>query len=360
MEPQPTVVWSLDLPREGLGGVAANGSFVVFGDRDFDDLQDSFRCIDARTGKPLWEIQRLAIAAFDYGNSPRATPLIHNGLVYFLGATGNLLCAELSTGRVVWERALRDDFPIAEELPWGYCGSPLLVGGMLIVAPGAEDASIVALDPGTGEIQWQTPGGLPSYGSLNTASFGGVQQIVGHDRTTLGGWRIADGQRMWSVSPAADGDFNVPTPLIYEDTLVVCTRNNGTRQFTFDDWGLAKLESIAENKRLRPDMTTPVIVGDKLYCVREFLYCLDMADGMKELWRMRDPALSDYASLFVSKDRLMVVADGELLLLTADGSKKILSRQQVFGQRQQIYSHPALVGNRLYIRGKSKLLCTEL
>lgn len=359
MEPQPEVIWSVDLPREGLGGIAANESFVVLGDRDFDDLHDSFRCFDAKNGKQLWEIQRLAIAAFDYGNSPRATPLIHQGWAYFQGASGNLVCAELSSGRVVWERAFRDDFPIDEELPWGYCGSPLLADGMLIVAPGAKDASIVAVDPSTGDIQWQTPGGLPSYGSLSTAILGGERQIVGHDRTTLGGWRIVDGQRMWSISPTADGDFNVPTPIVHKNTPVVCTRNNGTRQFGFNESGVARLRPIAENKRMRPDMTTPVIMGDKLFCVREFLYCLDLADGLKELWRLRDPGLSDYASLLVSKDRLMVVADGELLL-PSDGTKKILSRQQVFGKRQQIYSHPALVGNRLYIRGKSKLLCIEL
>lgn len=360
LDQQPKIVWTIDLPREGLGGIAANEEVIVFGDRDFDDLNDCFRCYDAKTGQPLWEVQRLAIASFDYGNSPRATPLIHGDLVYCLGATGNLVCINIESGDVVWERAYRDDFPIDQELPWGYCGSPLLVDGKLIVTPGSEQASIVALDPETGEIVWKTPGDLPSYGSLNVGTFNGVFQIVGHDHTTLGGWRVADGKRIWSIKPEADGDFNVPTPLVYQQNLIVCTGANSTRMFDFSGKGVANNALVAQNRQLRPDMTTPVVVGDKLFCVREFLYCLDLSDGLREAWRIRDKALSDYASLFISEDRLMVVADGELLLLPADGTKQILSRMRIFDLRQPIYSHPALVGNRLYVRGKAELLCIEL
>jgi len=353
------VIWEIDLAREGLGGIAANESFVVFGDRDFDDLHDVFYCLDAKTGRSIWQVERLSIAQFDYGNSPRATPLIVDGFCYCFGATGILLCIEMRTGRVVWERDFRLDFPITEELPWGHCGSPLIADGKLIVSPGNPDAAIVALNPNSGATIWQTTGRLPGYGSHCFAKIGGRGQIIGHDNTTLGGWDVETGERLWTIEPNAPGDFNVPTPVVHGDNLIVCTRNNGTRRFSFSG-GFDQPKLVTQNKRLRPDMTTPVVAGHYLYCVRDFVYCLDISSGLDELWRMRAPALSDYASLFVSADRVMIVADGEILLFATDGTKRVIDRLKIFEKRAPIYSHPAIVGRRLYVRGVSKLRCIDL
>ena len=226
---EPHIIWEIPLAHAGLGGIAATQHYVVFGDRDLDDFNDVFRCVNSDNGETLWEVERLGIAELDYGNTPRATPLIAGEHVYCLGAHGRLLCIRLGDGHVVWEMDFRDDFPLKEELPWGYCGSPLLVDGKLIVAPGASNASLVALDPDSGEILWKTSGAPPGYGSLNVGMLGGVKQIVGHDATSLGGWDIATGRRMWTVTPANDGDFNVPTPIIDDGKLLIVTENNGAR-----------------------------------------------------------------------------------------------------------------------------------
>lgn len=333
---------------------------MIFGDRDLPDFHDVFRCVEADSGETRWEVPRLAIAGLDYGNSPRATPLIVGDNVICQGAHGHLLCIEIATGRVVWEKNFRDDFPINEELPWGYCGSPLLVDGKIIVAPGSSDASLLALDPHSGEIVWQSPGILPSYGSLNAATLGGVLQIVGHDAKTIGGWDVKTGERLWTILPASDGDFNVPTPIILDGKMFVVTENNGARLFEFGAGGQIKPDPIAVNSKLRSDMTTPVVVGNHLYCVKGFLYCLDIDDELSEQWRLRDKSLGDYASLISSSDHVLVMGKGELLLFDADGTKKVKSRLRVFDQRSDHYAHPAIVGDRLYLRGENRLVCLQL
>jgi outer membrane protein assembly factor BamB len=265
----------------------------------------------------------------------------------------------LVDGHVVWEKNFRDDFPLKEELPWGYCGSPLLVDGKLIVAPGAASASLVALDPDSGEILWKTPGGPPSYGSFNVAVLGGVKQIVGHDATTLGGWDIATGKRLWTVTPINDGDFNVPTPIVQGDQLLIVTENNGARLFSFQPGGQIIPDPVAYYNRLRPDMSTPVVIGNRLFCVNNLLYCLD-AETLQESWRSRDRALGDYAAIIASETRLLIIGKGELLLMATDGSKQVISRLRVFNEKVNLYSHPALVGKRLYIRGEHALRCLQL
>ena len=350
----------MPLAHSGLGGIAATRTHVVFGDRDIDDFHDVFRCLDARTGATIWEVQRLAIGALDYGNSPRATPLIHDGRVFCLGAFGRLLCVRLTDGTVIWEKNLPEEFKPAGELPWGYCGSPLIIDGRLIVNPGAAAASVIALNPGTGDVVWKSPGAAPSYGSFIAGTFGGVRQIVGHDSVSLGGWDVSNGKRLWTVTPAVDGDFNVPTPVAHDGRLLVVTENNGARLFQFGGDGQITTPPVMVNGKLRPDMSTPVVVNDRIYCVNRFLYCLNLSDDLTESWRIRDAALGDYAAIFASDSRILIIGSGELLLMGADGAKQIISRLRIFDDRLPIYSHPALIGNHLYVRGDAKLVCVVL
>ncbi|KAA1259466.1 outer membrane biogenesis protein BamB [Rubripirellula obstinata] len=360
---QPNVLWEQSLTHAGLGGIAATSKYVVFGDRDDDDFHDVFRCLDADSGEPIWEVQRLAIDSLDYGNSPRATPLIVGQYVYCRGAHGHLLCLRLADGQVVWERNFRDEFPVPDELPWGYCGSPLMVDQKLIVATGNPDASLLALNPINGEVIWKSPGRPLGYGSLIAGNFRGVKQVVGHDQTTLGGWDLKTGQRLWTIEPKVDGDFNVPTPLVIpgadgSNQLMVATENNGIRLYRFDSSGIAIDPPAIDSQKLRTDMTTPIVVGSNVFCVKTFLYCLDAA-SLKEKWRLRDKAIGDYASLLASPDRLLVIGKGELLLFASDGEKELISRMRVFPENQTLYSFPAMVGRRLYVRGSHAVKCLQ-
>jgi outer membrane protein assembly factor BamB len=357
--PEPQVVWDVPLGRPGLGGIAATQDFVFFSDRDVDDFHDVYRCLDARTGQQVWEVLQLAIGRLDYGNSPRATPLIVGDQVVFCGAFGDVTCVNIVDGSPVWHTNLRTQFKADTELPWGYCASPLLVDGKLILNPGASDASLVALDPSDGSLIWQSAGLPAAYGSFIAERFGGVEQIVGHDAKTLGGWDSKTGQRLWTIAPPHSGEFNVPTPLNLRGQLLICTEQNGTRLYSFGRTGLPQAEPRASNRQLTPDMSSPILIGSYVFCVNKFLYCLDADNDLQEVWRIRDKSISDYGSLIASQDRLLVVGDGELLLMRTTGHKEIVSRQRIFDS-ERIYSHPALVGRKLYIRGETRIKCIEL
>ncbi|MGC8001492.1 PQQ-binding-like beta-propeller repeat protein, partial [Salmonella enterica] len=71
--------------------------------------------------------------------------------------------------------------------------------GKLILYAGGPQAAIVALDPATGKTIWRAPGNPPGYGSLVVGTLGGKRQLVGHDATSLGGWDIATGRRLWKL-----------------------------------------------------------------------------------------------------------------------------------------------------------------
>ena len=359
---QLTPVWSIDVNARGLGGVAATADAVLFSDRGLNDTIDEWKCVSAATGRESWAYSYPCRGNLDYGNSPRATPLIDGDRVFVLGAFGHLACLKLGTGEPVWELNLRDEFGPAGDPKWGACSSPLLAGGKLVVNPGARDASVVALDPATGTVAWKSPGKPAGYGSLLAGTFGGVPQVVGHDADTLGGWDAATGRRLWTLKPAVPNDFNVPTPLDLGGKLLVTTENNGTRLYRFGPGGAIDPAPVATNRRLAPDTHTPVAVGGRVFGVWRRLSCLAVADGLRPVWEADGPAFARYAALVATESRVLAVTlEADLVLFDAAGGEyRERGRVKLWPAEKGLYSHPAFVGSRAYARGGASLARFDL
>lgn len=356
-------VWEVNLNAPGLGGVAASADHVIVSDRELNDTVDLWRCLKAADGTEAWSYRVPAVGNLDYGNSPRTTPLIHDGFAYLLGAFGDLACIEMATGKAKWSLNVRDEFEPDDVRKWGVCDSPLIVAGKLIVAPGAKDAAIVALDPKTGKPVWKAPGKPTGYGSFIAAKLGGRLQIVGHDAETLGGWDAASGKRLWSVKPERAGDFNVPTPIVVGDKLLVTTENNGTRLFAFKADGTIDPKAAATNRRLAPDTHTPVVAGDRVFGVWNRLWCLNLKDRLNVIYDQGEQAYSAYCAAVATDKRVLVIArTGELILLDATADEYTeLGRLAALGKDEKgLYSHPAFIGTRMYLRGSTSVVCLEL
>jgi outer membrane protein assembly factor BamB len=355
------LIWKKPANTGSLAGLSVSDGRLIIAERDLTDEYDYYRCLNANTGDLLWQIVFPARGKLDYGQSPRATPVIHNGKVYLLGAFGSLRCVSVADGSTIWERDLPGEFG-AKVPTWGMCATPLVVDDLLIVNPGGPDASLAALECATGRTRWTTPGSPAAYSAFICGEFGGRRQIVGYDQDSLGGWDVKTGERLWKLVPPNEGDFNVPTPIAVDGGVVVSTENNGTRLYRFDDTGRIIPKPAGEYGELAPDTSTPVVAGGRVFGAHEGLHCLDMRNGLRPIWRSEDATLGDYASLFADERRVLIVTmGGELILLDATtNASAIVSRLRVFEEDVEVYSHPALVGTRLYIRGGAGVMCIEL
>lgn len=358
----PVRLWTRELEGVGMAGIAATRQHVVVADKNISETEDIFRCLESETGHQLWELRYPASGKMDFSNSPRSTPVINEGLVYLQGALGHLHCVELATGEIRWKRNLAADFN--SRVPqWGFSPTPLLVDNVLIVAPGSGDASLAALDVKTGKTVWTSAGKPAAYASFIRCEFGGVQQIIGYDSFSLGGWDPLTGTRLWELVPPNKGDFNVPTPIDLGGKLLVATENNGTRIYGFSDSGRIIPEPEAKNRDLAPDTATPIVAGDLLIGSGYGLVCLDLQDGLKTLWEHDDSPFDDYNVLIAGRDRVLAVThNGEAHLLRP--SRKgldIVSSMKLFGDLpegdRETWSHAALVGNRLYVRNLVSVQC---
>ena len=365
-------VWSRPLSRSGLGGIAATHYYVVIGDRDDEDRQDVFRCFDANTGRPLWTVAYDAPGELDYGNSPRATPLLENDRVHLFGAMGDLHCVALATGRVLWKRNLVVDFGVPKEAlsAWGYCSSPLVADGRLIVNPGAPDASLVALDPATGAEVWRCPGKPAGHASFVAADVSGVRQVIGYDNATLGGWDPITGKRLWSLAPEVAGDFNVPTPVLVKDAvprLLVATEMNGTRLHAFRADGTIDPKPLGQRREPAPDMATPVMHGRRMFCAHEKLFVLECTPrGLAEAGAPQSGPFATYAAAVAGPASVLVIGNnGQLVMHDVVPGRREPTRLAAFEDASDennnpVFSHPAFVGTRMFIRGDNELICVEL
>ena len=356
-------IWSAKLTGPAVAGPAATVNRVIVPDKIQSGTHDLFRCLNTADGSEVWRLEYEADRELDYSNSPRATPVIHEGLVYLHGALGDLHCVQLDTGAVVWRTNFYREYG-GKLLAWGSSSPPLIVGNKLIINPGVPDASVVALDRKTGKLIWKTPGHAAAYSAFVFGELGGRWQIIGYDSASLGGWDPSTGKRLWQHVPNEGADFNVTTPLIHEGQVLLATENNATRLHRLLKNGLLDDKPVMVNASLAPDTCSPVIVADRVFATAYGeMYCLDLKDNLKTVWLAEDDMFYDHSNVIGGRGRVMVwTQSGDLLLLDAAANEfKPLRRLRPFGDgKVDSMSHPAIVGNRLYLRGPGELACFVL
>jgi outer membrane protein assembly factor BamB len=141
-------------------------SFAVDGDliytqeqRGEEELVTAYRF---STGDPVWRhADPVRFWESNAGAGPRATPAVHDGVVYAMGATGIVNALDASTGARLWSRSAAAD--TGATMPdWGFAGSPLVADGLVIVAASGR---LVAYDAHSGEPRWLGPEGGSGYSS---------------------------------------------------------------------------------------------------------------------------------------------------------------------------------------------------
>ncbi len=364
----PEQLWEVSLPGPGVGGVAANEDFIVVSARDASDKSDVFTCVEPTTGSTLWELQYESTLELDYGNSPRATPMIVDPWVILLGAGGQLHCVDIDTGEIVWKKHLVDDFH-GERPEWGYASSPLHVNGKLIVQPGGSTHSMVALSLKDGSILWQIPLEQTGYAAPQTTIRGDATQIIGFDKESLFGVDVKNGKLLWRILSAGAREFHVPTPLILDDAIVTTGEVHGTRRFEFNRDGTVNAQPTAEQMVLAPDMHSTVACAQWIIGTQQELFALDQ-ESLEVAWRIEDEAFQGYCSLITDGHRLLSLSElGRLTLIDirqnqesfqADPSRRMLGSTMLAEDASTCYAHPALVGNILYVRRQGSLTAWSL
>jgi len=372
----PKLLWT----AEGLGGGYA--SVAVAGGRIYTTgnlaAGQAVICLNSADGKILWT-KTITDAVPKHGYpGTRCTPSVDGDRLYAIATGGRIVCLKTADGSEVWSRDFKD-WHGKMMSGWGFSESPLVDGPWVLCTPGADDAMIVALDNQTGQEIWRSAmpdlgdkgKGGAGYSSIVVSNAGGVKQYVQLIGRGVIGVRASDGKFLWNYDRVANGTANIPTPIVSGD-YVFCSTGYGA--------GAALLKLSKDGDGIRCEEQY-FLTGDKIqnhhgqmvlkdgyvYFGNKhnngFPVCVEMATG-KIVWggSQRGPGSGSAAVTLADRGLIFRYQSGEVALIEATPSDYKLkgTLQPDYVGKEACWSHPVVIGGRLYLRDQDKLMCYDV
>ncbi len=373
----PPLVWKATGLGRGFSSISiADGRIFTMGDREAGEFVIA---LDLASGKELWSARIGDVWEPQGYAGPRATPTIDGKRIYALGPHGDLVCLEAESGKEVWHRKMQSDFGGRMHSGWGYSESPLIDGDRLVCTPGGAEAAMVALDKSTGKEIWRTA--IPSlgegdfgtdgaaYSSIVISHGGGLRQYVQLMGRGVIGVGSRDGKFLWGFNRVVNKTANIPTPLVHGD-YVFCSTGYGAGAV------LLKLQAanggiqaepvyFLDGKEFQNHHGGMIMLGDYIYCGHGHNAgaptCLEWKTG-KTVWRHnRGPGTGSAAVAYADGNMYFRFENGIMALIGATPAEYQEKGQfKIPNVEQPSWSHPVIVGGRMYLREQDALYCYDV
>jgi outer membrane protein assembly factor BamB len=331
--------------------------------------QSSVICLNAKDGSQVWvePIGKTGTPGCCNAGGPRITPTIDTaaGLVFAVSQYGEVAALNWKDGKEVWKKSLIQDF--GGLLPdWGYSSAAVVDGNHVMLTPGSQRGSVVALDKKTGNLVWQTSELKDSahYSSLVIATIEGVKQYIQLTDKTLAGINPADGKLLWRADRPGKTAV-IPTPVVFGN-LVYVTSGYGVGCSCFevkkDSGGKFIAAELWNNKQMMNHHGGVIRVGPNVYGHSDSKgwTCQDIKTG-NVLWQDKTFGKGSIA-----------YADNRFVLRTEDKGTQALIEASPAGYKehgrfeqpnrsdQKAWAHPVISNGKLYIRDEDHLLCYDV
>lgn len=358
--------WAAQPPRElwrrpvgeGWSGFAVVGNLAITQEQRED--QEVIAAYDAGSGTPVWS--HAAPGYFENalgGNGPRATPTVENGQVFTFGPTGLLRALELSSGRLLWSRQAAEENG-GKRPEWGYAGSPLLVGDLVVVVTGGSGGrNLAAYRRGDGEKVWTAGEDGAGYASPLLADLAGRRQIVVFGRAAVTGHDPADGRVLWS-HPWSSAQANVAIPMAIDANHLLVSSGYGVGsaliEVTAEGDGFAT-RAIWQNNQMKAKFTNLVEHGGRIYGLDDGIFaCLDPRTG-ERCWK---GGRFGHGQILLAGGLILALTEaGEMVMVEPD-TRKLVELGRFPALTGKSWNTFALSGSRLLVRNHQEAACFEL
>lgn len=353
----PVELWRKPI-GPGWSSFAVHGDFVYTQEQRGEN--EVVSCYRLSTGEMVWR-HNDAVRFWESngGAGPRATPTLHDGHVYTMGATGIVNALDAASGSVIWSRNAATD--TAKTIPdWGLAGSPLVIGDLVIVAVAGQ---LAAYDVRTGDPRWMGQPGGGGYSSPHLATIAGVPQVL-----LLRGARTlsvapVDGTLLWEHTWQPAVSIVQPALAANDDVLIAsgdAMGGMGVRRIAVahgpSGW---TVEERWTSRGLKPYFNDFVVHEGHAYGFDgSILAAINLDDGTR-VWKGGRYGHGQLV-LLADQDLLLVLSeDGELALISAtpDRFVEIARRPALEGKT---WNHPVLVGDILLVRNGEEMAAFRL
>jgi len=398
----PPVLWDRKIGT-GYGAPSTRGDLLVLHHRLADE--EIVEGLEADTGKTVWRYAYPShfIDPYGYNNGPRSTPLLTTERCYTFGAEGKLLCVELKSGKLVWQRDTSADWDVPPAF-FGVGSSPILEGDKLLLMVGGQtNSGMVAFEAVTGKTLWQSVGaknwqgqtmfgwrGEPkvnwqpwekqaSYSTPVAATIHGRRQILCVMRQGLVSLNPTNGEvnfSFWFRSPVTDS-VNAMNPVVVNDLVLISAAyyKIGSVLLKVNPDGKG-VEEVWRGTSLEIHWTTPIYHDGFLYAFSgrnepdAHFRCVEYKTG-KVLWdrdeswpthSTRTPSVYGRGSAILADGKLIVLGEGGLLGLfkVSPDSAQEIGRFQVPQLHYPCWAAPVLSNQRLFLRSEDALVCFDV
>jgi outer membrane protein assembly factor BamB len=371
----PELLWKATGLGRGFSSLSiSDGRIFTMGDTSDGEFAIALALDD---GKELWRTRIGDVWEPQGYAGPRCTPTVDGQLLFALGPHGDLVCLRTANGKELWRRNLRDEFGGA--VPnWGFSESPLVDGDKLVCTPGGDEAGIVALDKNKGTEIWRAAipplgdvgRGGAGYSSIVISDGGGVRQYVQLMAHGAVGVAAQDGKFLWGYSKIANRTAVIPTALVDGDFVFVSSGyQTGAALLKLSpsgDGGVkAEEQYFLTGKEMQNHHGGMIMLGDYVYCGHGHNAgaptALEWKTG-KVAWRHnRGPGTGSAAVAYADGNLYFRFENGVMALIgaTPDDYHEH-GKFEIPGAQPPSWSHPVVIGGRMYLREQDALLCYDV
>jgi outer membrane protein assembly factor BamB len=320
-------------------------------------------CLDRAEEKTIWETTLFEVANPDpvhwFNSWATPTPVVEPERLYCDFGTYGTTCLDAKTGKVLWQQQLPLDHQV------GPGSSPVLWRDLLILVRDGRDAQYVtALDKNTGQTVWKTErppikvdsGNLKkSFVTPFVVGDATHAQLVAPTAHWVVSYEPSSGKELWRAKHGTG--FSIGSCPVFTHGMAIFSTGCMKAQLLavrVDGEGDVTSTHVAwKTLRQVPVMSSPVVVGEEIYWASDdgMLTCADTPSADIH-WQERLGCLH-LASPLSAEGRVYVFAqDGRATVIKAGKQFEKLAENQLEGP---LVATPALVNGAVFIRTDSFL-----
>jgi len=361
-----TITWKTALPLKGWASAVVWGNRVVTIGANKEKRE--IYGLEAATGKILWTcvVSKGEKAAADYEANSQdrqwdelllagATPATDGKRVAALFSNGQLVAADLETGKELWQTVIG----APGENAFGQCSSLLIWGGNVIVSFQGESSFVAAYSLADGKEVWKTARKGKTWASPMLAKSGDRYVVIVASDPQVMVLDAEKGATIWDKDLITEGVEYAygPSPLVVGDVLVVAGERCGIIGASLATGETLWTHKKSDNVEKFSDGASMTTDGKHVFHYFEsYLTCLDAKTGklVKEK-DMREG--SGYGSPMVADGKLYLpLTEGGMLICSADPSGDFAPVGKG-ALDTRCDASPAVAGGHIYLRAADALYC---
>jgi outer membrane protein assembly factor BamB len=354
-----TQKWKVKIGNGVATPALVGDKLYVFGREGTNEI---IRCLDAATGKELWQDKYEAPAVQPPAQSfpgPRSSPAVADGKVVTLGVGGTLSCYDAANGNKLWRK---DDFQGNKPRFFASC-SPILVNNLCIAQLGGDSkGGIVAYDLATGSEKWKWTGDGTAYSSPVVDTVEGGKEIVAQTAGNIVGISLNDGTLLWKT-PFKFG-YNAATPIAHGSMII----SSGSERRGSKVTKAVKIEKQGEKlttkelwstKETGVQFNTPILKNDLLFGISSDnkLFCMNAKDG-KIAWTapVKGGRMPGYGSVVDAGSVLLALTPAAQLIVFEPSDKEFKQIASYKVADGDTYAYPIVAGNRVFVKDRDSVI----